>query len=129
MGEKIKMDWYKFAKNFDKRNLINHKISYLGDLSEKLERLSKLVFQSGKNTRIASHRIVTGKKITSYPELRDILIQADAAVLDNPWKFQKLCKEAMFQIEGMVWVLEDERELFVHGRDKKKVQKGWVDNV
>ncbi len=123
------MSWYKFAKNFDDRNIINHKIIYLEGLSETLEKLSKLVFQSGKNTKISSHGIITGKKITSYPELRDILLAADAAILDNPWKFQELCKEAIFQIEGMVWGLEDKREEFTLGKNKKKVQKGWVDDV
>jgi len=123
------MGWYRFAKNFDQRNIINHKIMYLKDLSDTLEKLSKLVFQSGKNTKISSHSIVTGKKITSYPDLRDILLEADACVLDNPWKFQEICAEAVYHIEGMVWGLEDEREAFTLGEDKKKVQKGWVDDV
>lgn len=123
------MGWYKFAKNFDERNIINHKIMYLEGLSENLEKLSKLVFQSGKNTKISSHDIITGKKITSYPELRDILLQADEVILDNPWKFQELCKVAMGEIEGMVWALEDRREEFTLGKNKKKVQKGWVDDV
>jgi len=123
------MGWYKFSKDFDKRNIINHKIIYLKNLSEHLSKLSKLVFQSGKNTRLASHDIVSGKKITSYPELRDILLEADACVLDNPWKFAGICEEAMFQIEGMVWTLEDERTEFTLGIDKNKVQKGWQDDV
>ena len=123
------MGWYKFAKNFDKRNIINHKIQYLSGLSETLEKLSKLVFQSGKNTKIANFNIVSGKKITSYPELRDMLIEADSCALDNPWKFQKLCLAAVEEIEMMVWALEDEREDFILGNDKKKFQKGWVDNV
>ena len=123
------MGWYKFAKNFDERNIINHKIMYLEELSDHLEKLSKLVFQSGKNTKLSNHSIITGKKITSYPELRDILLEADSCALDNPWRFQDLCKEAVYQIEGMVWALEDRRELFTLGEDKKKVQKGWVDDV
>jgi len=123
------MGWYIFAKNFEKRNIINHKIVFLENLSETLEKLSKLVFQSGKNTKIANYNIVTGKKITSYPELRDILIEADACVLDNPWKFQELCLAAVWQIEGMVWALEDKRKEFVLGTPKNKVQKGWVDDV
>ena len=123
------MSWYKLAKNCDHRNIINHKIMYLNELSETLESLSKLVFQSGKNTKLASHGIVNGKKITSYPELRDILIGADGCALDNPWKFQELCLAAVEKIEGMVWGLEDEREEFTLGNNKKKVQKGWVDNV
>jgi hypothetical protein len=123
------MGWYKYAKDFYERNILNHKIIYLKGLSDHLDGLSKLVFQSGKNTRIASRKIVTGKKITSYPELRDILIEADSVVLDSPWKFKALCKEAMYQIEGMVFALEDEREAFTLGNQKKRVQKGWVDNV
>lgn len=123
------MSWYKFAKNFDERNIINHKIQYLTGLRETLEKLSKLVFQSGKNTKIANYNIVSGKKITSYPELRDILIEADACALDNPWKFKELTLAAADEIEIMIWSLEDEREDFTLGKDKTKVQKGWVDNV
>ena len=123
------MGWYKFAKNFEERNIINHKIIFLNQLKETLEKLSKLVFQSGKNTKIANFNIVSGKKITSYPELRAILIEADACVLDNPWKFRDLCLSASEKIQGMVWTLEDEREDFTLGKNRKKVQKGWVDNV
>jgi hypothetical protein len=123
------MAWYKIAKNFDKRNIINHKIIFLNDLKDTLKNLSKLVFQSGKNTKIANFHIVSGKKITSYPELRDILLEADSCALDNPWKFAGLCEEAIYQIEGMVWSLEDEREEFTLGTEKKQVQKGWVDDV
>ena len=123
------MSWYKFAKNFDERNIINHKIMYLESLSETMLELSKLVFQSGKNTKLANYNIVSDKKITSYPELRDILIKADACALDNPWKFAGLCEEAAYQIEGMVWGLKDERRDFTLGKDKTKVQKGWVDDV
>jgi hypothetical protein len=123
------MGWYTFAKNFDERNIINHKIIYLEDLSETMLRLSKLVFQSGKNTKIANYNIVSDKKITSYPVLRDLLIKADACALDNPWKFAGFCEEAAHQIEGMVWELKDAREDFTLGKDKTKVQKGWVDDV
>lgn len=121
------MGWYKIAKNFDKRNIMNHKIMYLEELSETLRKLSKLVFQSGKNTKISNHGIVTGKKITSYPELRKLLIEADACALDNPWKFAGLCEEAVFQIEGMVGALKDERESFTLGDKEETFQKGWVD--
>lgn len=123
------MTWYKIAKNFDKRNIINHKIIFLNDLKDTLKKLSKLVFQSGKNTKIANFNIVSGKKITSYPALRDILLEADACALDNPWKFAGLCNEAISHIEDMVWSLEDERKDFTLGNEKKKVQKGWVDDV
>ena len=123
------MAWYKIAKDFDKRNIMNHKIIFLNDLKDTLKSLSKLVFQSGKNTKIANFDIVSGKKITSYPELRDILLEADSCALDNPWKFAGLCEEAIYQIEGMVWSLEDEREEFTLGTDKKQAQKGWVDDV
>lgn len=123
------MAWYKMSKNFDKRNIINHKIIFLNELKETLRKLSKLVFQSGKNTKIANFNIVSGKKITSYPELRDLLLKADSCVLDNPWKFAGLCEEAVYQIEGMVWSLEDERELFTLGKKTNKIQKGWVNDV
>ena len=73
------MSWYKIAKDFDQRNVINHKIMYLNDVREILEKLSKLIFQSASMAKQSNSSIISSKKITSYPILHDILLEADCS--------------------------------------------------
>ena len=122
------MSWFKAAKNFDKRNVINAKIRYLEGVKKDLLYLGKFIFQSGKNAKAANYKIVTSDKITSYPSLHEILIQADELALDNPWKFANLCGEAISKIDQLVAGLKKERKEFTYGDgEKKKPMKGWVD--
>lgn len=120
------MSWFKIAKDFDKRNLINAKIRYLQKTQEQVAYLSKFIFQSGKNAKEANYKIITSDKITSYPSLHEILIQADSLALDSPWKFASLCGEAIFKIDSLIYALKKERKEFIHGK-KTQPMKGWVD--
>ncbi len=121
------MSWFKTAKNFDKRNLLNAKIRYLEDMKGQLKYLSKFIFQSGKNAKAANYKIITSDKITSYPSLHETLIQADSLALDSPWKFATLCEEAIGRIDNLVYSFKKERKEFIHGDGEKKPMKGWVD--
>lgn len=120
------MNWYKEAKDFSDRNLINNKIKYLTEIKNTITVLSKLVFQSGKNTKNASYRIVSSDKITSYPALHDILIEADSLVLDSPWRFAVLCKKAVEKIDNLIFSLKEERKEITYGDQTKRPQKGWI---
>jgi hypothetical protein len=126
MGVIIKMGWYKFAKNFKERNLINAKIRYLSGLQETLLNISKVIFQSGKEAKSINQVIIGSKKITSYPILRDILINADSIALDSPWKFADFCIEAIDMIDQKLNDLKQERYDLIHDK-KGKPMKGWVD--
>jgi hypothetical protein len=121
------MSWFVTAKNFEKRNIINAKIRYLTEIRAELAYLSKFIFQSGKNAKEANYKIITSDKITSYPSLHEILIQADSMALDSPWKFASLCGEAISKIDKLTYSLRSEREEFIHGDGQKKPMKGWVD--
>ena len=127
MGGISKMSWFKIAKNFDKRNLINSKMRYLEDTKEKLEYLGKFVFQSGKNAKDINYKIITSDKITSYPALHETLIEADCMALDSPWKFAGLCEEAVSRIDELLYSLKRERDEFIRGDGGKKPMKGWID--
>ena len=120
------MNWFKFAKDFSDRNVINSKIRYLKNTKETLKVLSKLVFQSGKNTKNTTYKIVSSAKITSYPLLHKILMDADELVLDSPWRFAKLCKEANKKIDSLIYSLKKERDEITFGGIRKKVTKGLV---
>jgi len=119
------MNWYKTSYNFEERNLLNDKISYLESLSKNLSTLSDLVFQTAKNTKEASQRIIRNKKITSYPTLRNMLIEADRAIYDDPWGFSAICEEAVLMINKKVAHLKNERDNFMNKENKEKYRKGW----
>ena len=120
------MNWFKFAKDFRKRNTINEKIRYLKATKETLKYMSKLIFQSGKNAKDANYRIISSSKITNYPSLHEILIRADYLALDSPWKFATLCAEGVKKIDSLIYSLMKEREEITYGDKKKAPQKGWV---
>ena len=125
MERKNRMNWYKYAKDFHGRNIINHKIRYLESIKSTIEGLSDMVFQSGTLAKTSNMNIISSKKISSYPDLRDILIEADSIALDSPWKFSILCKEALSAIDNKVVELKRDRDLINEG-DKYRYQKGWV---
>jgi len=120
------MSWYKQAKDFSDRNVINHKIIYLEEIKEILKKISKLIFQSASMAKQSNVDIIRSKKITSYPTLQDILIEADSIALDSPWKFAMLCEEAVRTINDQIEELKITRKEFTEGVKGKKVQKGWI---
>lgn len=119
------MSWYKQAIDFDRRNVINHKIMYLEETGEMLKELSKMVFQSATIAKQSNTNILASKKITSYPVLHEILLEADAIALDSPWRFAALCEEAILSISNLVGTLKIERKVMTNGDKKPKVEKGW----
>ncbi len=119
------MNWFKIAKDFGKRNVINAKIRYLSELKETLEHIAKLIFQSGKNAKDTNFKIINSSKISSYPSLHEILIEADALALDSPWRFAALCNEGIGTIDRIISSLKKEREEFTYGDKVKGPKKGW----
>jgi hypothetical protein len=120
------VNWYKYSKDFSDRNIINHKIIYLENIRNILTKISKLVFQSGKMAKLSNINIISSKKITSYPYLHDILIEADLICLDSPWKFSELCKIAIDEISDKIISLKEERKEKMSKKKKNVVEKGWV---
>ena len=119
------MNWYKLAKEFKERNIINSKIKYLGEVRDTLVNISKIIFQSGKTAKDINAIIVSSKKITSYPKIRDILISADNIALDSPWKFSSFCNEAVDKIDRLIVKLKKERDDFTFPNSPRS-KKGWI---
>jgi len=119
------MSWFKLAKDFSDRNVINAKIRYLQELKESITYNSKIIFQSGKTVKESSLEMITSSKISSYPSLHEVLIQADALALDSPWKFSELCNQAVDKIDKLIYAFKKEREEITRGKDNKP-KKGWV---
>lgn len=119
------MNWYKIAKDFTERNVINYKIRFLTQMGESLNHLSKYVFQNGTHTKRIILSYISNKKVSSYPTLRDSLIEANEIVLDSPYKFGSICKDMIYRIGVQIKTLKRERKEFLSSKDPKKVQKGW----
>jgi len=120
------MNWFKIAKDFRERNVINAKIRYLEDVKNNLNYLAKFIFQSGKNAKATNYKIISSSKISSYPTLHEILIEADAIALDSPWKFARLCYEGVDKINYLISSLKKERGEITYGNKFKNPQKGWI---
>lgn len=120
------MNWFKFSKDFSYRNLINDKIKYLSELASILEQNKKLVFQSGSLVKQSNFDVIDSKKITSYPDIRDILMEAYEIILDNPWKYASLCDFALEKIYYQIGEFKEERKSWTRN-DKNIEQKGLVD--
>ncbi len=120
------MNWFKFSKNFAERNTINSKIRYLKGVRDTLITISKLIFQSGRNAKNINYKIISSAKITSYPALRETLIEADSLALDSPWKFAVLCQEGVKRIDNLVQTLKLEREEITRGNRFNKPKKGII---
>ena len=120
------MSWFKLAKDFRDRNTINAKIRYLEEIRKSIEYNSKIVFQSGRTVKDSNYSMITSSKITSYPSLHEVLIRADALVLDSPWKFETLCAEALTKIDQLVYTLKQDREDITYEGRKKEPKKGWI---
>jgi len=123
------MGWYDDYRkiDFDKRNILNDKIKYLEVVSAQLSKLAKVVYQDATAAKTANLNIINSKKISSYPTIRDILIDADFSALDSPWKFDTILKVAKENIESQIIALKIERKKINDiTKDKTIKWKGWV---
>lgn len=123
------MGWYEdYQKiDFDKRNLLNDKIRYLEFVSEKLSKLAKMVYQNANIAKKANLNIINDKKMSSYPKIRDILIEADFIALDSPWQFEMILREARDVINSQITELKIERKKINDiNKDSNSKWKGWV---
>jgi hypothetical protein len=125
------MGWYKKAqmqhpKDMDDRNVLNDKIHFFEDLGEQVRKLSKVVFQDGVYAQNATLKIATDKKLSSHPELQDLMIEANRIALDSPWKFADICLMTVEQIEKRIADTKRLRKKLVEDILPRKM-RGWVD--
>ena len=119
------MNWYKTAidiSNLTDRNLVNARIHNLEKLAKMIEYASRLVHQTQRRARELLQNVMTDKRLSSYPQIKDILSSADKVALDSPNKFEDLCQRAVDEIGFRVGDLKEERRQFTHG---DRPQKGW----
>tara|TARA_Y100000310_G_C20700031_1_gene828889 strand:- start:40 stop:420 length:381 start_codon:yes stop_codon:yes gene_type:complete len=125
------MNWYKLSqfnvRDFGDRNIMHDKIHFLEDVREYMQKLAKLVFQNGVLARAINSQIWNHKKISSHPQIRNILIDADKIALDSPWKFAALCKVTQQEINILIDKWKSELEVFNNEKLPAKM-KGFVED-
>ncbi|NJL70088.1 MAG: hypothetical protein HC888_00130 [Candidatus Competibacteraceae bacterium] len=110
------MNWFKRAfeiRDFGDRNVVNENIRYFEMVFEELEKLGGIVFQDARQAKNRVTTLANDKKLSSYPLIRDLLLEADMTALDSPWRFQEQMKLANEEVTSRIKVLEKERKRFV----------------
>ena len=124
------MSWYKKShfelSDLNDRGIVNEKIHYFEELLKRLDKISKGVFQNARDVKGINQEILNHKKLSSHPLIKDILIDADKIVLDNPWKFAEYCDIAKLKIEQQIDILKKERTKFVEKTLPDRM-KGFAD--
>jgi hypothetical protein len=120
------MNWFKVATimSDDDRNHANARIRKMIALSELLRYAAKLIYQTARGARALAAEVGSNKTISSFPQIVDILTEADQLAMDSPRKFADLCKQAAQLLEEAVVDIEDDRHAYVEGLGK---HKGLVD--
>lgn len=112
-------------KDFSDRNLINSKIQSLRNASDLLDYCARLVYQTQRGARKVVADLRSDKKMSSFPNVIEILERADLVAMDSPSKFADLCKEASSEINRRIAKLIELREEFSEGpRNYLKPKKG-----
>lgn len=125
------MNWWRATKlavveDFESRNRANRSIHRLSELSEFLAYASELVHMTNRGARRMVSQIRQNKTLSTYPEIEEVLRQADLVALDSPGKFAVYCKAAAEAIDGIVASLELQREQWMN-EGASNTPKGIVD--
>ena len=109
------MSWWTRANlvTHDDRNRLNATVRKLVALAETLKYASKLIYQTARGARAMVGEVTANKTMTSFPEIKELLEEADKVALDSPQKFADLCKQAAQDLYIKVSELEDARHKFV----------------
>ncbi len=124
------MNWYKFSFDMDSlfdRNVVNKQIAFFKSIADELNDLQKIVFQDATSARKSVSLIASNKKMSSFPVIVDVLLDADRVALDSPWRFAESCNIALDKINTRIRTLEKERRDFTEKEFPAKI-KGWVKN-
>tara|TARA_B100000614_G_scaffold262909_1_gene300945 strand:+ start:440195 stop:440587 length:393 start_codon:yes stop_codon:yes gene_type:complete len=116
-------NWYKIAKDekpevqsihsMEDRNRVNAKIRHLEALVSVLDRAADLAFQTQRGARGMVQRVLADKRLSSYPSIKGVLVEADEIAMDSPPRFIEVCRAGIIEIEMKIAALKAERKRFV----------------
>ena len=113
------MNWYKKAQlitTFEERNITNARIHHLEDVEETLKYASDLVYQTQRGARGIIHVLLVDKVLSSFPEVKEVLSEADKVAMDSPRRFAEHCLNAADSLSKKISKLKADR--------KKATEKG-----
>lgn len=119
------MNWYKQSdlSTFLDRNDINSRIAAFKKIVFKLNYLSKYVYQNAPHARKELQMIIEDKKMSSFPEIKEILAAAFGKSLDNYNSFATFCDEAADMLVDRIEEMEEERSEFVEKKLPERMRK------
>ena len=125
------MTWYKQSQvqhpqSLEDRNVINETIRFLEAAKDHVEDLAKVVFQSGYAAKGEAFKLAMDKKMTSYPRLQDLLLEADKTALDSPWRFADICYDVSDELVKRIRQAQKVRKNLIEETLPNKM-KGWVE--
>jgi hypothetical protein len=108
------MGWWRRAKleNFEDRNRLNETSKKLISLAETLKYAAKLIYQTARGARAMVGQVAQNKVLTSFPDVVEMLDEADKVAIDSPQKFAEICKVAATELYNRVSELDEKREMF-----------------
>lgn len=124
------MNWYKnnykvaiSINNFSDRNLLNKQIRDLKQIASTLSYLSKYVYQNAPDAKRAVYTIALDKKMSSFPRMKESLLDAHRIALDNYKKFADICLWVVDELVRQIKSMENQRKDFVKTISIKKRTK------
>ena len=122
------MNWYKKAykiTNHQDRNRINKRIREFKEIGVVLDYFVDLVHQNTKGVIEGLQNIANEKKMTSYPDIKDMLSEAIAVGYDNKDKASELIQAAKDEVVKAVVKLESERAEYVNKTLPDRLKAKW----
>jgi len=119
--------WYALAKisqnappisTFEDRNRLNARIRHLQKITDTLQYASDLVYQTQRGARGIVQRILADKRLSSFPEIKNVLAEADEAAMDSPRRFAESCLRGADEIAVRIGKLEKERKRYIDNLGK-----------
>lgn len=113
------MNWYKraqLAETFQERNILNARIRHLEEMTEVLRYAADLIYQTQRGARGVVQRIIADKRLSSFPDIKQVLAEADKVAMDSPKRFASYVLIGADEITKKVLKLKSDR--------KKATEKG-----
>jgi hypothetical protein len=120
------VNWYKrsqLIETFEERNILNARIRHLEEVSEVLRYAADLIYQTQRGARGVVQRIMADKRLSSFPDIKQVLAEADKIALDSPVRFSKYVLLGADEVSRRVLKLKSERK---KATDKGLPRKGLL---
>lgn len=107
------MSWYKRAQSietFRERNLLNARIHHLEEIAEHLKYAADLVYQTQRGARGMVQRVLVDKRISSFPDIKHVLNEADKIAMDSPRRFAEYVLRGVDELHKRIKRLKADRK-------------------